>query len=174
MYRSRIFRALPSVRNCHSRVDNGLNRRVHFAPILIAHMGASSRRSPGSSKKRPALIVSVAVSALFLAIGRGAAADGTDPLAGARRLQEHAQSLGPLPDSGSGITRDVDSIAIIEHDGSNYDATDADGVPNYAARVSVTQRFYQTHGDFYDFLVVFTNFEFKTRVGSVDALAFHN
>src|SRR6185295_9437687 len=42
--------------------------------------------------------------------------------------------------------------------------------PNYAARAAVAQRFYQTHGDFYDFLVVFTNFEFETR----EATAFHN
>ena len=40
---------------------------------------------------------------------------------------------------------------------------EADGVtPNEAARARVARRFYETHGDNYDFLVVFTNFEFST------------
>jgi hypothetical protein len=104
------------------------------------------------------------------ALAQGRRGDRTDPLAGARRLRQAAASLAPLPDSGSGITRDVGSIAIIEHDGSNYDKDDAEGQPNYAARASVALRFYQTHGDLYDFLVVFTNFEFATG----EAVAFHN
>jgi subtilase family serine protease/Tol biopolymer transport system component/fibronectin type 3 domain-containing protein len=98
------------------------------------------------------------------------AGDSADPIAAARRLAEQAATIDPLPDSGSGITRDVGAIAIIEHDGSDYSWKDADGTPNYAARARVTRRFYQTHGDNYDFLVVFTNFEFATG----DALAFHN
>ncbi len=68
----------------------------------------------------------------------------------------------PLPDSGSGITRDVGSIAIIEHDGSDYDKNLSSGDPNFDARAAVALRFYQDHGDLYDFLVVFTNFEFDT------------
>ena len=68
----------------------------------------------------------------------------------------------PLPDTGSGITRDVGSIAIIEHDGSGYDKLLASGEPNVDARAAVALRFYQDHGDLYDFLAVFTNFEFET------------
>src|SRR3989442_1498339 len=99
------------------------------------------------------------------------ATDRLDPVGGARRLRQLAGRLAPLRDTGSGITRDVGSIAIVEHDGSNYDATEADGItPNYAARAAVARRFYEGHGDLYDFLVVFTNFEFKTA----EALAFHN
>jgi len=40
---------------------------------------------------------------------------------------------------------------------------------NYEARARVGLRFYETHPDAYDFLVVFTNFEFETS-GST---AFH-
>jgi len=102
-------------------------------------------------------------------------ADGADPVAAARRLREQAAALAPIPDTGSGITRDVGSIAVIEHDGSNYDAADPDGIPRYTARAPVAQRFYQTHGDNYDFLVVFTNFEFDTHIdGGGSAIAFHN
>jgi hypothetical protein len=101
-------------------------------------------------------------------------ADGADSVAAARRLREQAATLAPLPDTGSGITRDVGSIAVIEHDGSNYDAADPDGTPRYAARAPVAQRFYQTHGDNYDFLVVFTNFEFDTHIDGGSAIAFHN
>jgi subtilase family serine protease/flagellar hook assembly protein FlgD len=99
------------------------------------------------------------------------ATDRLNPVEGARRLRQLAGSLAPLPDTASGITRDVGSIAIIEHDGSDYHAFEDDGfTPNYAARAAVARRFYQTHGDFYDFLVVFTNFEFETK----EATAFHN
>jgi subtilase family serine protease/Tol biopolymer transport system component/flagellar hook assembly protein FlgD len=98
-----------------------------------------------------------------------------DVIAASRRLhQRGAAALAPLPDTGSGITRDVGSIAIIEHDGSNYDATEPDGTANFAPRTAVAQRFYQTHGDFYDFLVIFTNFKFKTDLYGHGAIAFHN
>ncbi|MEO8360475.1 MAG: CARDB domain-containing protein, partial [Vicinamibacteria bacterium] len=63
----------------------------------------------------------------------------------------------------SSITRDVGNIAIIEHDGSNIDFGTA------TARPALMRRFYETHGDNYDFLVTFTNFEFDAG----DALAFH-
>src|SRR2546422_2498241 len=119
----------------------------------------------------PALPLAVACLAALMLATPAPATDRLDPVDGARRLRQLAGRLAPLPDTGSGITRDVGSIAIIEHDGSNYDATEADGItPNYAARVAVARRFYESHGDLYDFLVVFTNFEFKTA----EALAFHN
>lgn len=100
--------------------------------------------------------------------------DVPDPIRGAQRLKSLNGSLKALSDTGSGITRDVGSIAVIEHDGSNYDRDTPDGVPNYAARVPVARRFYQTHGDFYDFVVVFTNFEFQTGGATGDAQAFYN
>jgi subtilase family serine protease/fibronectin type 3 domain-containing protein len=113
----------------------------------------------------------VACLAALLLATAALATDRLNPVDGARRLRQLAGRLAPLPDTASGITRDVGSIAIIEHDGSDYDAFEDDGVtPNYAARAAVAQRFYQTHGDFYDFLVVFTNFEFETK----EATAFHN
>jgi subtilase family serine protease/flagellar hook assembly protein FlgD len=74
-----------------------------------------------------------------------------------------------VAETGSGVARDVGGIAILEHDGSNYDARLPNGKPNYEARAAVGRRFYETHPDAYDFLVVFTNFEFKTD----DATAFH-
>jgi subtilase family serine protease/Tol biopolymer transport system component/flagellar hook assembly protein FlgD/fibronectin type 3 domain-containing protein len=87
--------------------------------------------------------------------------------AAARRLRQVEGSLEPLPDSG--ITRDVGQIAVVEHDGSVYDARLPDDTLNYEARTRVGHRFYETHADEYDFLVVFTNFEFETN----DATAFH-
>jgi subtilase family serine protease len=83
------------------------------------------------------------------------------------RLRQVEASLEPLPDTG--ITRDVGQIAIVEHDDSNYNARLDDGTLNYEARTRVGQRFYEAHADAYDFLVVFTNFSFKTS----DATAFH-
>jgi subtilase family serine protease/flagellar hook assembly protein FlgD/fibronectin type 3 domain-containing protein len=90
--------------------------------------------------------------------------------AAAERLRQLERGVQALPDTGSGITRDVGSIAVIEHDGSNYDMKTPDGHPNYAARAPVARRFYQSHGDNYDFLIIFTNFPFDTA----DAQAFHN
>src|SRR5262249_8927655 len=62
------------------------------------------------------------------------------------------------------------SIVVMEHDGSNYNKADPDGIANYAPRAALAKRFYETHGDNYDFLVVFTNFEFETG----PAVAFYN
>ncbi len=76
-------------------------------------------------------------------------------------------TAGLLP--AQGVTRDAGDIAIIEHDGSNYDAHLQSGELNLEAREWVGARFYETHGDDYDFLVVFTNFDFQTS----DATAFH-
>jgi subtilase family serine protease/flagellar hook assembly protein FlgD/WD40 repeat protein len=96
-------------------------------------------------------------------------ADAGDELAASRRLRERAHTLRALP-APSAITRDQGDLAIVEHDGSNYSWRDPDGTPNYTPRAALARRFYATHGDFYDFLVVFTNFEFETG----PAIAFHN
>ena len=88
------------------------------------------------------------------------AGDRPDPFAGAGQLR--FSRTAARTESASGLTRDVGQIAIVEHDGSNYDMNDASGAPNYAARAAVARRFYEAHGDNYDFLVVFTNFEFSS------------
>ena len=85
----------------------------------------------------------------------------------ADRLRAVQASLEPLPDSA--INRDAGEIAVVEHDGTNYDDRLPDGTLNVEARARVGLRFYETHPDAYDFLVVFTNFDFKTS----DATAFH-
>jgi subtilase family serine protease/flagellar hook assembly protein FlgD len=84
----------------------------------------------------------------------------------AARLHALAASIEPLPDSP--LNRDVGHVAVIEHDGSTYDVR-VDGALNYEARTRVGLRFYETHADEYDFLVVFTNFPFETGA----ATAFH-
>ena len=124
-----------------------------------------------SVRAAPTLPLAVACLGALLSASAAPATDRLDPVQGARRLRQLAGRLAPLPDTASGITRDVGQVAVVEHDGSNYDATEPDGLtPNYAARAAVARRFYETHGDFYDFLVVFTNFEFQTK----EAFAFHS
>ncbi|MGK0439584.1 MAG: hypothetical protein ACJATK_002544, partial [Paracoccaceae bacterium] len=66
------------------------------------------------------------------------------------------------------FVEDVDGISVIKFSG-NYDRDDSTGETNAAARAVVAKEFYRTHSDDYDFLVVFSDFEFDT--GS--ALAFH-
>ena len=82
-------------------------------------------------------------------------------------LRAVQSSFAPLKDSA--INRDAGDIAIVEHDGSPYDDRLPDGTLNVEARTAVGLRFFETHPDAYDFLVVFTNFTFKTS----DATAFH-
>lgn len=48
---------------------------------------------------------------------------------------------------------------LIEHDGSFYGRFVPPRVPNLAPRARVAQAFYETHGDFYDFLVVLPTFQ---------------
>lgn len=105
--------------------------------------------------------VATALLAACVAASSGEAGDATDPRRTARVL---SAGFAPLGVGSSGITRDVGQLAVIEHDGSSYDRD------NVAARAAVAQRFYERHGDNYDFVVVFTNFEFDTG----DAVAFHN
>src|SRR3990172_4087286 len=68
---------------------------------------------------------------------------------------------------------DRDQVTVIELVGG-YDKLGADGSLNVEPRALVAQEFYRTHPDRYDFLVIFTNFEFLTpSPGGGDALAFH-
>jgi subtilase family serine protease/flagellar hook assembly protein FlgD len=131
-------------------------------------MSLPSRRSAG----RFATLVALG-SVLLAGIVR---ADESDPRAALRRAHRLAQGAAARRLSAdhlaasSGIDRDVGNIAVIEHEGGDYAKDLSPGVPNYDARAAVARRFYETHGDDYDFLVVFTNFEFDTG----PALAFFN
>jgi hypothetical protein len=139
-----------------------------------------ARTATARSRIAPALAVAALLASLpagVWAAGSGASAaaesdrrggDVLDPLEGARRLRERSPNIAPAAPRASTITRDEGSIAVLEHDGSNYDLYLPDGSPNYEARARVAHQFYATHGDRYDFLLVFTNFEFA----SPGALAF--
>lgn len=72
--------------------------------------------------------------------------------------------------SGAYVARhleDRNSVAVIEISG-NYDKNLPNGKMNAEPRAMIAREFYRTHADDYDFLVVFSSFEFKTQ----DALAF--
>ncbi len=61
---------------------------------------------------------------------------------------------------GPRFLEDSGQIAVFEHDGSSYDKTTPSGELNLAPREALLRRFLEAHGDFYDFVVVFTNFDF--------------
>lgn len=63
---------------------------------------------------------------------------------------------------------DFDDVAVVEVSG-DYNAL-IDGVWNHEARKVLAREFYRTHGDDYDFLVIFTNFDFD--LPEVDAAAY--
>lgn len=64
---------------------------------------------------------------------------------------------------------DFDNVTVMEVSG-NYDAIDSYGQPDMSARREIAKAFYRNHGDDYDFLVIFTNFDF--RMPSLQARAF--
>ncbi|UUZ54323.1 hypothetical protein LP419_39175 [Massilia sp. H-1] len=64
--------------------------------------------------------------------------------------------------------RDANQLALIELSG-NYNKRLPNDAVNIEPRTVVAKEFFRTHQDRYDFVVVFTNFEFETN----DALAFH-
>ena len=77
----------------------------------------------------------------------------------------------PPPQTGAYLAEFVEDkqhVSVINFAG-NYDASLPDGSLNAEARAVVAQEFYRTHADEYDFLVVFSGFEFDTG----EALAFH-
>ena len=77
----------------------------------------------------------------------------------------------PPPQTGAYLAEFVEDrghVSVINFSGS-YDADLPDGSLNAEARAVVAKEFYRTHADEYDFLVVFSAFEFD----SGDALAFH-
>ena len=79
--------------------------------------------------------------------------------------------MSPFPITGAFTATsraDRDHISIIEF-GGNYDRDLSLGVYNAEPRAVIAREFYRTHPDNYDFLVVFSSFEFNTG----DATAFH-
>ena len=55
---------------------------------------------------------------------------------------------------------DYGNVTVMEASG-NYDARNSDGSVNSAPREVIAKEFFKTHKDEYDFLVVFTNFDFQ-------------
>jgi hypothetical protein len=55
---------------------------------------------------------------------------------------------------------DYGNVAVMEVTG-NYDAKNPDGSINYLPRQTIAKEFFKTHKDEYDFLVIFSNFDFK-------------
>jgi hypothetical protein len=60
---------------------------------------------------------------------------------------------------------DEGHVAILEHDGSLYDRLTPDGIPNFEPRMRVARELIRAHGDHYDFIVIFTDFDFS-RAGA--------
>lgn len=57
---------------------------------------------------------------------------------------------------------DYGNVAVMEVDG-NFD-DELNGATNWEPRAAITKEFYKTHKDEYDFLVIFTNFDFDMGV----------
>jgi hypothetical protein len=55
---------------------------------------------------------------------------------------------------------DFGNVSVLEVSG-NYDAGLADGTANAEPRQAIAREFYRTHKDEYDFLVIFSNFDFQ-------------
>ncbi len=63
---------------------------------------------------------------------------------------------------------DYGNVTVMEIQG-NYDANNTDGTINAAPRQAIAQEFFKTHKDEYDFLVIFTNFDFTMPEGEAKA-----
>ena len=82
-----------------------------------------------------------------------------------------AGELAPFPITGAyqAVHRgDLGRLAVIDFSG-NYDRKLDRGADNIEARAVVAREFFRTHPDTYDFLVVFSTFEFDSE----DAVALH-
>jgi flagellar hook assembly protein FlgD/fibronectin type 3 domain-containing protein len=69
-----------------------------------------------------------------------------------------------FPDTGfyqARTLQDVNNVTVMELTG-NYDMRTAAGDPNVEPRTVIAKEFYRLHPDHYDFIVVFSNFEFNT------------
>jgi Tol biopolymer transport system component/subtilase family serine protease/fibronectin type 3 domain-containing protein len=67
---------------------------------------------------------------------------------------------------------DYGNVTVMEVSG-NYDANNADGSLNSIPRQEIAKVFFRLHKDEYDFLVVFSNFDFKMPSGEADAFYIH-
>ena len=61
---------------------------------------------------------------------------------------------------------DYDNVTVMEDSGDYDVAFFPDGSADMSARKTISQEFYRTHGDDYDFLVIFTNFDFIMPPGA--------
>jgi hypothetical protein len=67
---------------------------------------------------------------------------------------------------------DYGNVTVMEVSG-NYDANNADGSLNSIPRQDIAKEFFRLHKDEYDFLVVFSNFDFKMTNSEADAFYIH-
>lgn len=103
------------------------------------------------TKRINKLGIMLAVLFTTLTTGSPAYADGSGP-------------MSPFPITGAytALARpDRDHISIIEF-GGNYDKSLSTNVANVEPRAVIAREFFRTHPDNYDFLVVFSSFEFNT------------
>src|SRR5512147_2770455 len=55
---------------------------------------------------------------------------------------------------------DYGNVTVMEVTG-NYDVKNEDGSYNEEPRQIISRKYFESHGDIYDFLVIFTNFDFN-------------
>jgi hypothetical protein len=109
----------------------------------------------------------IPAAGLALALSFPASADGPEK-------QFVTQAFVSSGDFEARHIEDREQVSVIELVG-NYDKEKSDGEPNVEPRTLIAREFFRTHPDEYDFLVVFTTFEFATPSDTpgADALAFH-
>jgi hypothetical protein len=108
----------------------------------------------------------------LLRAGLGAAGLAAIAAAGSTSVRADGDFVvAPPPQTGAYSAQFVEErghVSVIDFSG-NYDMKLPGGSLNAEARAVVAKEFYRTHADEYDFLVVFSAFEFDTG----EALAFH-
>lgn len=62
---------------------------------------------------------------------------------------------------------DYGNVTVMEVSGGSYDANSADGSVNAIPRQAIAKEFYRLHKDEYDFIVIFTNFDFNMPEATV-------
>jgi hypothetical protein len=67
---------------------------------------------------------------------------------------------------------DYGNVAVMEVTG-NYDSKNPDGSVNEIPRQVIAREFFKTHKDVYDFLVIFSNFDFKMPDSEAKAFYYH-
>jgi len=104
------------------------------------------------------VVGAIAASVVTLAVSLAALADGSPPIT-------------TVPATGAfsaQFIEDRDHVSIMNFSG-NYNRQLTPVVSNVEPRAVIARKFYENHPDEYDFLVVFSTFEFDTG----DAVAFH-